>query len=170
MPRDEPATAASWIESCPAAARDHEVPALGRASVIALLNELLEGERAGAKAAILCRDDTLNPSVDAVLHALGCDEGHFCSVLVRHLQRLGTTPSRATGSFYERLRAIAGLPARLAFLNRGQRWVIRRLDEALPGLRDGWLRSDLHEMREVHVRNVARCEALITQLAKEPTP
>ena len=141
---------------------------MGRQAILALLNELLEGERAGAKAAILCRDDTLHPGVDAVLHAVGADEGHFCSMLMRHIARMDGTPSRATGMFFDRLRAIPDLAGRLAFLNRGQRWVVRRLDEALPGIRDGWLQQDLTEMRDVHVRNIGRCEGAIGQLRHEP--
>ena len=50
---------------------------------------------------------------------------------------------------------------RLILLNRGQRWVIRRLDELLeqPLTRDAI--GVLQEMRRVQARNVERCDALI---------
>lgn len=158
----QPATAAPWI-----AERQEFTPEsapMTRDEVLALLEELLEGERAGAKAAMLCRDDTMDPGLDSGLRAIGVDEGHFCSMLVGHIERLDATPGRAVGKFYDKLRAIAGLAERLAFLNRGQRWVVRKIDEALPAIADTQLRHDLRTMRDVHVHNVARCDALIAQL------
>src|SRR5438132_1105506 len=54
---------------------------------------------------------------------------------------------------------------RLILLNRGQRWVIRRLDELLeqPLTRDAI--GVLQEMRRVQARNVERCDALIASLS-----
>lgn len=53
------------------------------------------------------------------------------------------------------------LADRLILLNRGQRWVIRRLDELLkqPLTRDAI--GVLQEMRRVQASNVERCDALI---------
>jgi len=53
------------------------------------------------------------------------------------------------------------LAERLILLNRGQRWVIRRLDELLkqPLTRDAI--GVLQEMRRVQASNIERCDALI---------
>ena len=54
---------------------------------------------------------------------------------------------------------------RLILLNRGQRWVIRRLGELLkqPLTRDAI--GVLQEMRRVQASNVERCDALIASLS-----
>jgi hypothetical protein len=45
-------------------------------------------------------------------------------------------------------------------MDRGQGAVVRALDDALPRVIDAALHADLCEMRETHVRNIARCAAL----------
>ncbi|HEX6979012.1 MAG TPA: DUF6306 domain-containing protein [Alphaproteobacteria bacterium] len=132
--------------------------------IIAFLNVLLEGERAGAKAVALLQSDAASDDFRQAVHPVGVDEGRFCAMLSRHITRLGGRPSPATGSFYEKFRAVAGLRARLAFLNRGQDWVVRKLNETLPRIQDDALYADLREMRDVHVRNVERCTALMAGL------
>ena len=57
--------------------------------------------------------------------------------------------------------AIEGLPERIAFLNRGQGWVVKKLREMLPKVRDDSLHRDLAEMLASHETNIARAnEAL----------
>ena len=52
------------------------------------------------------------------------------------------------------------LAAQLKLLDRGQSAVVRMIDETMPRIADAALRDDLTEMREVHVRNIARCAAV----------
>ncbi|MGH8629328.1 MAG: DUF6306 domain-containing protein [Burkholderiales bacterium] len=94
------------------------------------------------------------------LREIARDEARFCAMLVRHIARLGGTPSRLTGAFYEKLAALERLDERLDLLNRGQGWVARRLREALPRIVDEPLRADLQEMLDVHQRNIERCTQL----------
>ncbi len=69
-----------------------------------LLNELLAGERAGARGVgEMCREP-VGPDLHIVLHDVSKDEARFCAMLTRHIERLGGTPNRATGGFYEKLR------------------------------------------------------------------
>lgn len=59
------------------------------------------------------------------------------------------------------------LEERVILLSRGQRWVIRQLDELL---RQGLTRERIgvfQEMRLAQARDVKRCEALIAELARE---
>ncbi len=57
--------------------------------------------------------------------------------------------------------AIAELPKRLAFLNRGQGWVVRRLRDALPRVQDDRLYEDLKVMLQAHELNISRCDRLL---------
>jgi nitronate monooxygenase len=50
--------------------------------------------------------------------------------------------------------AIEDLGARISFLNRGQGWVVRKLREMLPRVRDEALHRDLDEMLRSHVTNI----------------
>ena len=49
------------------------------------------------------------------------------------------------------------MAARLAFLNRGQGWVARKLREALPRIAEDDVHAALKEMLETHDANIARC-------------
>lgn len=48
------------------------------------------------------------------------------------------------------IRRLQGIPARLAFLNRGQAWVVRKLQALLPTIRDAALTADLAAMLAAH--------------------
>jgi hypothetical protein len=61
--------------------------------------------------------------------------------------------------------AIAALSERLAFLNRGQSWVVRKLDALRPRVRADALHGRLREMSESHVANIAATEAMIARLS-----
>lgn len=122
----------------------------------ARLNELLEGERAGARGLIEMRsghDDELG----RLLGAVAQDEARFCAMLGRHLARLGYPPSRETGVFYHKLAQRQTLADKLRLLDRGQAAVVRALDGLLEAIDDPELRADLEEMRECHVRNLEAC-------------
>jgi hypothetical protein len=136
---------------------------LDRDGLLRLLNLLLECERAGAKVAILCGEQAQDAVLNSVLYTIGRDEGRFCGMLTRHIERFAAAASRETGAFYQRLRAIPDQFERLVLLNRGQEWVVQTLDEALPSIRDASLKADLREMRDAHARNIGLCGALITR-------
>lgn len=131
------------------------------AEIAAFLNVLLEAERAGAKGtrAMLTEVPVGAPGA-GLLAVVATDEARFCAMLAGHVTRLGGTPTRATGAFYEKLMASPAGAARFQFLNRGQGWVARKLREALPKIRDDGLRRDLREMLDVHERNIAACDPL----------
>lgn len=70
----------------------------------------------------------------------------------------GGEPSTATGAFHAKAMAITDLRERLAFLNRGQAWVVRRLQALLPRLGDTAIREDLAAMLAGHEENIAALE------------
>ena len=63
-------------------------------------------------------------------------------------------PSLKTGAFYEKAMAIPNVPERLAFLNRGQGGVVRKLKALLPTIRDETIHADLTAMLASHERNI----------------
>jgi hypothetical protein len=140
---------------------------LDRDGLLHLLNLLLECERGGAKAAIVCRGQSHDAVLDSVLSTVGRDEGRFCAMLTRHIERIGGAASQETGAFYQRLHATPDQSERLVLLNRGQEWVVRTLDEALPSIDDMNLKVDLREMRDAHARNIGLCGVLIMRLEPE---
>ena len=131
----------------------------------AVLNELLEGERAGARGVIEMARMTPDLELRVALSAVAQDEARYCAMLSRHIERLGGQPSSETGAFLEKLRGIEEQNAKIDLLNKGQSWVSRRLAEILPKIADPDLYDDLCDMREVHDRNVARCARFSRQPA-----
>jgi 5-formyltetrahydrofolate cyclo-ligase len=136
---------------------------LSREETLALLNELLEAERAGVKVAGVFAGEQEGDAA-ASLAALQRDEARCCGLLARLIRHLDGEMSRATGAFQAKALAVQGGTERLRFLNRGQGWVVRRLQEALPRIRDEAVHAGLQQMLELHERNVAHCDALIARL------
>lgn len=126
-----------------------------RDEIVAALDELLEAERAGAKVALASAKTADDPAEGALMTAIRADEARWCAMLSRHLKRLGATPSRKTGAFHGKAMAIAHPLERLAFLNRGQAWVVRKLEALLPRLRDDALHPDIKAMLDSHRANIA---------------
>lgn len=144
-----------------ASADDAYMGYASRDEVLALLNELLEAERAGAKAAVGSLKMTDIAGWKDLWHLIRDDEAHWCAMLSRHIARLGGTASHQTGAFYDKTMAISDPIARLAFLNCGQGWMARKLEKELPRIRDDQLHADLHEMARRHHANIATAQAYI---------
>jgi len=133
----------------------------GRDELLASLNELLEAERAGAKVALASAKMEAAPDYVALMRAVRSDEARWCAMLSRQIARLGGNPSRKTGAFRDKALAISLAMERLSFLNRGQGWVVRKLEALLPRVRDDALHADLREMLECHRTNILLADALL---------
>lgn len=129
--------------------------------MIEFLNSLLEAERAGAKAATAFRHEYAGGPAEALIETVRHDEAWCCGMLSRWVTHLGGAPTPQTGSFLEKIMGKQGLEARLAFLNRGQDWVVRELEGMIPALGEGDLRSDLQHMLDMHKVNIAQCAAFL---------
>lgn len=140
-------------------------PDLTDSEIVAFLTELLESERAGAKVALHMVKEAIHdeelPHVGAALGRVRVDEAHSVNVLAHHLKRYHVKPSDVTGPFKDKVLAQPDLSTQVALLNRGQLWVVRKLRENLPRIKDPLLQRDLQEMLEVHEENIATCEHLI---------
>ena len=131
---------------------------LGRDEILEFLNLMLEGERAGARALGRISKKVPGSEMRDILSRVGRDEARFCAMLTRHIERLGGTPSPATGPFFDKLMAIEATKDQIDLLNRGQGWVVRKIEEVLPRIGDDALHADLKDMLDVHVRNIETCD------------
>jgi hypothetical protein len=137
-----------------------------RDEIVAFLNLLLEAERAGARVTLKTAVEAMEPQVRELAGLIHRDEAHWCAVLFDALARLEAKPSHRVGEFYDKAMAITDVPLRLSFLNKGQGWVVKKLREMLPKVRDEELYRDLDTMLQSHVRNIDRVEH--SGLAKSP--
>lgn len=127
--------------------------------LLAFLNQMLEAERAGARVGKHTVKDTCDPGTRFLARAIQRDEARWCAMLRRTIRDLGGIPSEVTGTFYDKAIAIADLSVRFKFLNRGQGWVVRKLREALPKIRDDGLHDRLAAMLAAHEANIKKVAA-----------
>ncbi|RQS67690.1 nitronate monooxygenase [Burkholderia sp. Bp8963] len=130
-----------------------------RAALLAVLDELLEAERAGARVASETVAEIDDPELRKLMTDIRHDEAHWCAVLVDAIRSLNAMPTRATGAFYEKAMAIDDLAERMAFLNRGQRWVVRKLQALLPTLDQPEIHHALTLMLVSHEKNIGHVDA-----------
>ena len=157
IPEDEPSSPVYYM----AEADDVYMGYAGRDELLKSLDELLEAERAGAKVALASSRMPATRAYTALMRTVGADEARWCAMLAEQIGRLEATPSHQTGAFREKALAIADPFDRLAFLNRGQAWVVRKLEEMLPRVRDEQLHGVLKDMLESHRRNIRSAADLL---------
>lgn len=131
---------------------------VSQSELVAFLNELLEAERAGSRVTARTARDIDDDDLKRLIADIQRDEAKWCGVLVKALKTLDGAPSTQVGAFYDKAMAIDDLSARLAFLNRGQGWVARKLRDMLPRIGDAGIQGDLAEMLAAHERNIALVE------------
>jgi hypothetical protein len=131
------------------------------AKLEALCNVLVEAERAGGSVLHELSASVESPRIRALLAKMAHDEGYWAGALAAHLRRRGCTPSSAMGDFASKVDAVPDFGGKLDLLNRGQRWVIRRIEEHLPAAGDEELGGLLEVMAEGHRQNVTLVEAIL---------
>jgi iron-sulfur cluster repair di-iron protein len=136
-----------------------------RQEVLSALNELLEAERAGARVAMETGREIAVPELALLVEDIHRDEVRWCSLLMRTIKSFGATPSSATGAFWGKAMAIPDVDERLKFLNRGQAWVVRKLEALIPRIEVQAVREDLTAMLQAHRHNIDRVES---RFASEP--
>ncbi|MGO9357430.1 MAG: DUF6306 domain-containing protein [Xanthobacteraceae bacterium] len=124
-----------------------------RDELLLALNELLEAERAGARVTLRMTQE-VPQALKTMMVSLQRDEARWCGVLTKSIQHLRGAPSAKTGAFYEKAMAISDVAERLALLNRGQGWVVYKLERLLPRVRDDTLHADLAAMLKSHQDNI----------------
>jgi nitronate monooxygenase len=131
------------------------------AELEALSNMLAEAERAGGRILNELSEQAESDELRELLRKLAHDEGYWAGGLASYVRRHGGTPSTATGDFVGKVRAVPDLTGKLELLNRGQRWVIRKIEEQIAKVDDARLRAFLTVMAESHRTNI---EAVDTAL------
>jgi nitronate monooxygenase len=124
-------------------------------------NEMLEAERAGARALVIYMDDWPRNSAEwRILRKVHEDEAHNCALIGKLVEKSGESYSHATGKFYGKAVAVKGKRARLEFLVRGLKWAVKEFESALPGL-EPQAQALFIRMRDSHLRSIAACESLL---------
>ncbi len=154
------------IDSKPQAASASVAPAAAavaspvpREELLAALNELLEAERAGARVAMETVREIQSSELAALVQDIHKDEVRWCGMLMRTIKALEGESSSATGAFWGKAMAITDVQQRLTFLNRGQAWVVRKLQALIPRIEDAHVRSELAAMLEAHHHNIGLVDA-----------
>lgn len=127
------------------------------------LNSLAEAERAGGRVLHELTDLPQSLELREQLRKVGHDEGYYAGELAAQVRRLGGTPSNKTGDFVEKVRAAATLKDKLELLNRGQRWVVRKIGERVGTITDPRLRAFLRVMADGHEVNIGALEKALAQ-------
>jgi nitronate monooxygenase len=122
--------------------------------VVEFLNTLGEAERAGGRVLHDLEQEASSLELKELLRKTGHDEGYWAGQIGAHIRRLGGEPSNRTGDFIDKVRALNDLKSKIELLNRGQRWVIRKIEERLPGLSDPHLKAFLVVMAKGHHVNI----------------
>ncbi len=122
------------------------------------LNSLAEAERAGGRVLHELTELAHSLELREMLKKVGHDEGYYAGELASHVRRLGGIPLTKTGDFVEKIRAVGDFRGKLELLNRGQRWVIRKIEENVPTVSDAQLKAFLVVMAEGHRVNIGALE------------
>jgi hypothetical protein len=129
------------------------------------LNELLEAERAGVETLSRLFPEARSPEMHKLFEGVRDDETWACAGLVRSIKTLGGITSEKKGDFAEKVMSEPTLAARLRFLNRGQGWVVKRLDGLLLGdTLPAPVAEFVEEMKRRHITNIEACERLAASL------
>ncbi len=134
---------------------------IGRDELVGELNTLLEAERAGARVGAALEKEAASGDFEPLAKLIHADEVKWSRALFEAVRALGAEPSDKVGDFFERAMAIDDFRARLAFVNRGQGWVVRKLRELTPRIEDAALRTTLQQMLDAHVVNIEAANAAL---------
>ena len=128
------------------------------------LNEILEAERAGVETLSRLFPEARTPEMRKLFEQVRDDEAWSCAGLARSIKTLGGVMSEKKGDFAEKVMAEPTLGARLKFLNRGQMWVVKRLDALLGETLPQSVSEFLAQMKARHLANIAACDKLADSL------
>src|SRR5713101_4312040 len=117
-----------------------------------------EAERAGGRVLHELTDQAQSLELRELLKKVAHDEGYYAGELAAHVRRLGGAASNKTGDFVEKVRAIGDFKGKLELLNRGQRWVIRKIEENVGTVGDAGLKAFLVVMAQGHRVNIGELE------------
>jgi Domain of unknown function (DUF6306) len=130
--------------------------------IVEFLNTLGEAERAGGRVLHALEQEANSLELKELLRKTAHDEGYYAGQIGAHIRRLGAEPSTRTGDFVEKVAALKDLKSKVELLNRGQRWVIRKIEERVPTLSDAHLKAFLVVMAKGHQVNIQAVDDALT--------
>ena len=129
------------------------------------LSVLLEAERAGVFAARFLVEKSSDETERELMERILDGEKESCRLIGRTIVREAGSTTGNVGEFYLKVMALEAPMDRLNLLIKGQEWVLRKLDEALPDWTEPGILKDLDRIRRVHVKNIEACKEFVA--AKE---
>lgn len=134
------------------------------AKLEALLNQLLEAERAGHALLEAMSRETANPEIKDLFANFTDIEVGDVNVLEGFIRLHGGTPSTKTGDFVEKVLRLQSLQERIDLLSHGQAWVARKVEQVLALNPPPEVAAFLKEMANRHRHNMewTRAEAIKT--------
>ena len=133
-------------------------------TIVDRLNELLEAERAGVETLSRLIPEAHTTEMRRLFEQVRDDEAWSCAGLARSVKTLGEVMSEKKGDFAEKVMGEPTLAARLKLLNRGQMWVVKRLDALLGETPPASVADFLKEMKARHLTNITACDKLAESL------
>jgi nitronate monooxygenase len=125
--------------------------------MIERMQALLEAERAGVACLSVMAEKAASGEMKEFLVKLRNDEGRFCAGLYQLIRSRGATPRQSVGPFADKVLMLKEESERLTLLNKGQAWVVRKIDEIPPSEMTPGEKTFFAEMREAHVANIEAC-------------
>jgi Domain of unknown function (DUF6306) len=128
----------------------------------ALLNQLLEAERAGQQLLHAMTQETADPQIRALFADFTDIEVGDTAVLEGLIRLHGGIPSTRTSDFADKVLSVDNLHDQMNLLSRGQAWVARRVEQALALNPPPDIAAFLKEMANRHRHNMewVRAEAI----------
>jgi hypothetical protein len=136
----------------------------GKDEIAAVLNELLEAERASVRIVLKGKSSPADPATARLMAAIDRDAIKWCALLASQIKRIGAIPSRRRGACDDQAITITDAYERLSVLTRVQ---VRKLGELIPRVRDDALHATLSEMKARHVENILLTEQCISLWASQ---
>ncbi|MEB0121595.1 DUF6306 domain-containing protein [Pseudomonas sp. CCI1.2] len=124
-----------------------------KSDTIELLQELLEGERAGARIALDSLKEAHDERQATLLSQILIGEVESCRLIINCINYLGDLPSPNIGDFYIKAMRIENIIDRINFIDKGQRWVIKKINKHLELTSSEFVRKELEMVLDIHILN-----------------
>jgi len=95
--------------------------------LIAFYNQLLEAERAGVAILSGIIPGMEDKNLRILLERFLRDEGMNCQIFSTLIKNLGEEPSKKTGDFVQKVKALEKIEDKLRLLIKGQEWVSKQI-------------------------------------------
>ena len=131
--------------------------------IVAFLPSLLHAERAGTKVCLISQKQAPTNEHKKILQDILEDEQKSCNDLLSSLKLMNATADNVVGDFADKCLAIDDFVERLRFLNRGQAWVVRKIEENIARMANPKVQEQLRVMLEAHRENIDKLDRFLAR-------